>query len=185
MQYDPAKFAGVAIKIAPTHVSETLQFIEATWKKTYPSHLINIRFLDEALDEQYRFFDKILSFLEPAAFLAILIGCMGLYGLISFMTIRRTKEIGIRKVLGATVANIIVMFTRELLLLITLAFIVAAPAGYFLGQAFLMELPERIPPGIELFVATLAGSLLVALATIYHRSFRAASANPVDSLRNE
>ncbi|WKN44015.1 FtsX-like permease family protein [Tunicatimonas pelagia] len=185
LQYDPSRFSGVAIKIAPDQVAETLQFIETTWKETYPDHLIDIRFLDETLDKQYSFFDMVLSVLQPAAFLAILIGCMGLYGLISFMTVRRTKEVGIRKVLGATVTNIIFMFTRESLLLVAIAFILAAPAGYFLGQAFLMELPERIPPGVELFVATLLVSLTIALLTIYYRSSRAAATNPADSLRYE
>ena len=185
LQYNPSRFAGVAIKIAPTQVAETLQFIKTLWKETYPDYLINLRFLDEALDEQYGFFDMVLNVMELAAFLAIFIGCMGLYGLISFMTIRRTKEIGIRKVLGATVVNIIVMFTKESLLLVALAFVLAAPAGYFLGQAFLMELPERIPPGVELFVGTLLASLTIALLTIYYRSSRAAATNPADSLRYE
>ncbi|MEM6841147.1 MAG: ABC transporter permease [Bacteroidota bacterium] len=185
LQYDPNRFAGVAIKIAPTQVAETLQFIKTTWKETYPDHLIDIRFLDEALDEQYGFFDMMLNVMELAAFLAIFIGCIGLYGLISFMTIRRTKEVGIRKVLGASVSTIILMFTKESLLLVALAFVLAAPAGYFLGQAFLMELPERIPPGVELFVATLLASLALALLTIYYRSSRAATTNPADSLRYE
>jgi ABC-type antimicrobial peptide transport system permease subunit len=185
LQYDPSRFVGVALKIAPTQVTETLQFIKTLWKETYPDYLINIRFLDEALDEQYGFFDMVLNVMELAAFLAIFIGCMGLYGLISFMTVRRTKEIGIRKVLGATVANIIVMFTKESLLLVALAFVIAAPAGYMLGQAFLMELPERVSPDIELFVLTLLVSLTVALSTIYHRSYKAAATNPSDSLRIE
>ncbi|MEM9675165.1 MAG: FtsX-like permease family protein [Bacteroidota bacterium] len=185
LQYDPDRFAGVAIKVAPNQVAETLQFIKTTWKETYPDYLINIRFLDEALDELYGFFDMTLNVMELAAFLAIFIGCIGLYGLISFMTIRRTKEVGIRKVLGASVSNIIVMFTRESLQLVAIAFVIAAPAGYFLGQAFLMELPERIPPGIELFIITLIASLAIALLTIYYRSFKVAATNPTDSLRVE
>jgi ABC-type antimicrobial peptide transport system permease subunit len=126
-----------------------------------------------------------LGFLEPFSFLAIFIGCMGLYGLISFMAVQRTKEIGIRKVLGATVAHIMIMFTRESLLLIVIAFVIAAPLGYFLGQAFLMELPERVNPGFSLFVLTLLSSLLIAWLTVCYRSFRAAMANPTESLRHE
>ena len=184
LQY-PSRFVAVAIKIAPDHMAETLEYFRNAWEATFPENLYDYQFLDEALDRQYGFFDYILGFLEPAAFLAIFIGCMGLYGLISFMAVQRTKEIGIRKVLGATVANIMMMFTKESLWLIAVAFVIAAPIGYFLGQAMLMEFPERVNPGLHLFVITLSASLLIAWLTIGYQSFKAALANPTDSLRHE
>lgn len=185
LQYDPSKFIAVRIKIAPTYIAETLEFIETAWKETYPDYVYRFSFLNEELDRQYRFFDVVLGFMEPFSFLAIFIGCMGLYGLISFMAVQRTKEIGIRKVLGATISQIMIMFTKESLWLIVIAFVIAAPLGYFLGQALLMELPERVNPGFNLFVITLLGSLLIAWLTVCYRSFRAAMANPTESLRHE
>ncbi|MEQ9443400.1 MAG: FtsX-like permease family protein [Cyclobacteriaceae bacterium] len=101
------------------------------------------------------------------------------------MAVQRTKEIGIRKVLGATVSNIMVMFTKELLLLIVVAFVIAAPSGYFLGQLFLIELPERVDPHFSLFALTLVASVGIALLTVCYRSFRAAMQNPIHSLRDE
>jgi ABC-type antimicrobial peptide transport system permease subunit len=99
--------------------------------------------------------------------------------------VQRTKEIGIRKVMGATVSNIMVMFTKESLWLIAIAFLIAAPLGYLGGQAFLMEFPERVTPGVHLFVLTLLASLLIAWLTIGYQSYKAALANPTDSLRHE
>jgi ABC-type antimicrobial peptide transport system permease subunit len=175
----------VSIKIAPDHVAETLQYFRKAWETTFPEHLYDYQFLDVALNRQYGFFDYILGFLEPAAFLAIFIGCMGLYGLISFMAVQRTKEVGIRKVMGATVSNIMIMFTKESLWLIALSFLIAAPLGYFGGQVMLMEFPERVIPGPHLFVLTLLASLLIAWLTIGYQSYKAALANPTDSLRHE
>jgi ABC-type antimicrobial peptide transport system permease subunit len=101
------------------------------------------------------------------------------------MAVQRTKEIGIRKVLGATVKNIMMMFTKESVILILIAFVIATPLGRMLGMAMLMELPERVSPGVEIFVITLFSSLLIALLTVGYRSFTAAIQNPTDSLRAE
>ena len=130
-------------------------------------------------------FSEIVKQVSVASFLAIFIGCLGLYGLISFMAVQRTKEIGIRKVLGATVSNIMKMFTKESVVLIFITFVLAAPLAYFLGMAMLMELPERTPPGVGVFLLTLISSLFIAGVTVGYRSFSAATQNPVDSLRNE
>ncbi|WPP49842.1 FtsX-like permease family protein [Catalinimonas niigatensis] len=185
VQYDPSKFKAVAVQVAPQHFAETIQLMEGMWERYFPEYLYNYQFLDEALDRQYSFLNNMIGLLEPFAFLAIFIGCMGLYGLISFMAVQRTKEVGIRKVLGASISQIIVMFTKESLLLIVIAFVIAAPAGYYMGQIFLMELPERIDPTVSIFILTLMASLTIALLTIYYRSFRAAIANPADALRYE
>lgn len=184
-QYLPEKFTGVAINISTEHVSETLAGIEKAWKDVYPNYLCKYYFMDDSLNRQYGFYNIIFSFLGIASALAILIGCLGLYGLVSFMAIQRTKEIGIRKVFGATVSNILMMFTRESAILIVVAFAVAAPLAHFVGIGLLMEFPERVKPGIEIFVMTLSGSLLFALLTVAYRSFRAAVQNPGESLRSE
>nr|WKN35271.1 permease prefix domain 2-containing transporter [Tunicatimonas sp. TK19036] len=185
LQFDPEQVTGVVMKISTDNVPETLAGVENAWKSIYPNYLCRYRFLDELLNRQYGEFNDIFSFLGTASFLAIFIGCLGLYGLVSFMAVQRTKEIGIRKVLGATVSNIMVMFTKELLLLIVVAFVIAAPSGYFLGQLFLIELPERVDPHFSLFALTLVASVGIALLTVCYRSFRAAVQNPIHSLRDE
>jgi ABC-type antimicrobial peptide transport system permease subunit len=185
IQYNPDKFIGVAMNIRTDHTGETLADIEKAWKKVYPEYLCRLQFLDDILERNYGFFNTIFSFLGIAAFLAIFIGCLGLYGLVSFMAVQRTKEIGIRKVMGATIKNIMMMFTKESVILILIAFVLAAPLGRLFGIAMLMELPERVSPGIEIFVVTLFASLIIALLTVGYRSFKAAIQNPTDSLRTE
>ena len=185
LQYNPEKVAGVAMKISTDHISKTLEGIEKAWKTVYPNHLCRYKFMDDVLYRHYGFFDVVFSFLGLASFLAIFIGCLGLYGLVSFMAVQRTKEIGIRKVLGASVLNIMKMFTKESIALILIAFVIAAPLAHMAGIALLMELPERINPGIGIFLITLMASLLVAWLAVGFRSFNAAVQSPVDSLRNE
>jgi ABC-type antimicrobial peptide transport system permease subunit len=184
-QYLPKKFTGLAINISTDNIPETLAGIEKAWKDVYPNYLCKYQFMDDSLSREYGFYNIIFSFLGTASFLAIFIGCLGLYGLVSFMAIQRTKEIGIRKVFGATVANIIMMFTKESSILIIVAFVVATPLAHFVGIAMLMEFPERVKPGVGIFIMTLLGSLLIALLTVTYRSFRAAIQNPGESLRVE
>jgi len=185
LKYDPAMFSGVTLSIASDNVPETITAIEAAWKTVYPDYLCRYQFLDDALARRYGFFSFIFTFFGSAAFLAIVIGCLGLYGLVSFMAVRRTREIGVRKVLGATISNIMVMFTKEYVALILIAFVIAAPLSHYLGKAMLMELPERTNPGVGVFVLTLAGSLFLAAITVSYRSFAAAVQSPADTLRTE
>lgn len=185
LQYDPARFTSLAMNISTDRISETLAGIEHAWKEAYPAYLCKYLFMDDILNRQYGFYNVIFTFMGTASFLAIFIGCLGLYGLVSFMAIQRTKEIGIRKVLGATVSNIMMLFTKESAILIVVAFVFAAPLAHFFGIALLLEFPERVKPGIGIFVATLVASMLIAVLTVAHRSFNAAVQSPVDSLRCE
>jgi putative ABC transport system permease protein len=184
-QYLPEKFTGLAINISTDDIPGTLTGIERAWKAVYPNYLCKYQFMDDSLNREFGFFNIIFSFLGTASFLAIFIGCLGLYGLVSFMAIQRTKEIGIRKVFGATVTNIIMMFTKESVVLIVIAFIVASPLAHVVGIGMLMEFPERVNPGVGIFAMTLLGSLLIALLTVAYRSFRAAIQNPGESLKSE
>lgn len=185
VQYDPTKFSGVAMRISTDHITETIAAVEKAWRVAYPGFLCKYQFMDDKLDRAYGFFNTIFTFLGAASFLAIFIGCLGLFGLVSFMAVQRTKEIGIRKVFGATVPNIMMMFTKESAVLIVIAFVGAAPLAHVVGIAMLMELPERVTPGLEIFLVTLLASLFIALLTVAHRAFSAAVQNPTDSLRNE
>lgn len=183
LQHDSTKITGVVMSINTDHLPATLAGIENAWKTTYPDYLCHYEFFDQMFARRFGFFNRIFTFLGIGASLAIFIGCLGLYGFISFMALQRTKEIGIRKVLGATVSNIVVMFSKESALLIIIAFVIATPLGYFIGDLMLTELPEHTPPSAGLFVTTLAGSLIIALLTIGHRAVMAALQNPSDSLR--
>jgi ABC-type antimicrobial peptide transport system permease subunit len=117
--------------------------------------------------------------------IAIFIGCIGLLGLISFMAAQRTKEIGVRKVLGATVGSILSLFLKEFVALIAVAFIVAAPLAYFTMNNWLTNFAYRINIGAGVFLLTMAITLLIAVLTVGYRATRAALANPVEALRYE
>jgi ABC-type antimicrobial peptide transport system permease subunit len=185
LRYDPEKITGVAMNISTTNISEVIGGIQDAWKNVYPDYLCKYQFMDEVVTRRYGFFNTIFTFMGMASVIAIFIGCLGMYGLISYMAVQRTKEIGIRKVFGATVRNIMMMFTRESGLLITIAFLMAAPIAHFFGRAMLMELPERITPGLEIYASALATSLIIAFLTVSYRSFAAAIQNPVESLKTE
>jgi len=183
--YDPQKFAGLAMKISANNESETLAGIEKAWKKVYPKYLCKYQFMDDMMNREYGSYNIIFSILGTAAFLAIFIGCLGLYGLVSFMAIQRTKEIGIRKVFGATISNIMMMFTKESAMLLVISFVIAAPLAHLVGIGMLMEFPERVEPGIGIFIIGFFASLLIALLTVGYRSFIAAIQNPGESLRSD
>ncbi|SDF71668.1 FtsX-like permease family protein [Dyadobacter soli] len=181
----PEKFSSLALSISKKDVSKTLGGIEKAWKNAYPTYLCKYQFMDDSINQSYGEYNMIFSILRLASFLAIFIGCLGLYGLVSFMAIQRTKEIGIRKVFGATVTSVVMIFTKESVILIVIAFLIAAPLAHFLGIAMLMELPERVTPGIGIFITGLLVSLLVCMLTVGYRSYQAAIQNPVESLRIE
>ncbi len=185
LRYDSSRISGIAMNISTSNISEVISGIETAWKNVYPEYLCKYQFMDEIVSRRYGFFNTVFTFMGIASVIAIFIGCLGMYGLISFMAVQRTKEIGIRKVFGATVKNILMMFTRESGLLILIAFVLATPVAYFFGNAMLTELPERIPQGIEIYVLTLIASLLIAMLTVSYRSFSAAIQNPVESLKAE
>jgi putative ABC transport system permease protein len=185
LRYDTSRISGIAMNISTSNISEVISGIETAWKNVYPEYLCKHQFMDEIVSRRYGFFNTIFTFMGIASVIAIFIGCLGMYGLISFMAVQRAKEIGIRKVFGATVRNILMMFTRESGLLILIAFVLATPIAYFFGNAMLTELPERIAQGVDIYVLTLFLSLLIAMLTVSYRSFSAAIQNPVESLKSE
>jgi ABC-type antimicrobial peptide transport system permease subunit len=117
--------------------------------------------------------------------ISIAIGCLGLFGLAAFMANQKTKEIGIRKVLGASVESILFMFSKEFLLLIMIGFVVAAPLAWWIGNLYLSQFAFRIEMGPMIFLTGIMVTLSVAFITVGFKSFRAATVNPVDSLRYE
>ncbi|MGD1893636.1 MAG: ABC transporter permease [Cyclobacteriaceae bacterium] len=151
----------------------------------YPDYLFDYQFLDDRIAAFYQEETRLAQLFKILAGITIFIGCLGLYGLVSFMAVRRTKEVGIRKVLGASVRSILILFSKEFMVLVGIAFLLAAPLAYYVMQQWLMNFTYQIDIGANTFFIAIAFSALVALLTVSHQSVKAALANPVDSLRNE
>ncbi|MEO6253273.1 MAG: ABC transporter permease [Ferruginibacter sp.] len=179
-------FYGIAgIKLATKDISGTLKKVEAVWNETYPDFVYEQKFLDAKIENFYAQESKLSDLFKIFAALAIFLSCLGLYGLASFMAVQKTKEVGIRKVLGASVQNIIMLFSKEFLLLIGIAFLIAAPLAYYFMHGWLQDFIYRV--NISWWVIALAGliAITVAMITISFKAIKAAIANPVKSLRSE
>ncbi len=163
----------------------SLPKIESIWKETYPAYVYQYEFLDKKLESFYKDDDRLSQLYKLFAGIALFISCLGLYGLVSFMAVQRTKEVGIRKVLGATVMNIVYLFSREFTILVGLSFLIAAPIGWYLMHRWLQQFSYRVHPGVTAFGATLLGSMVIAWLTVGYKSIKAALASPVKSLKAE
>jgi ABC-type antimicrobial peptide transport system permease subunit len=173
------------IKIQPTNMRQTIASIEALWKKTYPESVFQFDFLDETIAGFYREEVKMFKLFQIFSGIAIFISCLGLYGLVSFMAVQRTKEIGIRKVLGASMVNIVGLFAKEFFVLILVAFAVAAPLAWYTMKNWLQNFENQITIGPGSFLLAILFSLVVAGITVVYRSVKAALTNPVQNLRSE
>jgi putative ABC transport system permease protein len=173
------------VRVRPDAVEETLQFLEVKWKELIPDKPFDYFFLDETYDEQFRSIERSRNIFSYFTFLAIFIACLGLLGMASFTAEKRTKEIGIRKVMGATTQGMVALLSRELLLLVLAANILAWPVAYFMLNRWLQGFPYRIPMTIVPFVLSAVLVVVIGFLTIAYQSIKAALANPVDSLRYE
>jgi putative ABC transport system permease protein len=181
----PDWYRYVSVKIRTEDVPGTLQALEEQWLAFSPSRPMEYFFLDDDYDRQYRTESRLATILSLFTGLAILIACLGLFGLASFVTEQRTKEIGVRKVLGASAGSIIVLLSGDFTRLVLLATLLAFPAAYFLMDSWLQAFPYRISIGPGAFVVAALLGLATALLTVGYQSVRAALANPVDTLRYE
>jgi putative ABC transport system permease protein len=175
----------INIKIHHDNIKNTLSTIESIWNKYYPDYVYEYQFLDQKIDNFYKHEDQLSQLYKIFAVLAIFISCLGLYGLVSFMVIRKTKEVGIRKVLGASTGNIIYLFSKEFIILIGIAFLIAAPSAYYLMNQWLENFAYKIEMGAGLFLLTILCSVTVALLTVGYKAIKAAVTNPVKSLKYE
>ena len=175
----------ISMKVSTTDLPETISAVEATYKALFPGNPFAYHFADAAFDAQYQADRRFATLFAGFAGIAILIACLGLFGLASFTAQQRTKEIGVRKVLGASVAGIFTLLSKDFLKLVALAFLIAAPLAYVAMQRWLEGFAYRIEIGPGLFVLTGALVLLIALATVSYQSIKAALADPVKSLRYE
>lgn len=181
----PYFYFEAGVKIAPGAITTALPEIEKTWTTLFPDALYQYKFLDQSLAALYEKDQKTFTLIRMFAAISIFVGCLGLYGLVSFLASQKVKEVGIRKVLGATPASIMSLFSGEFVKLIALAFLIAAPLAFWLMNQWLENFTYRVSLSAVTFIIAVGITLFIALATISLQSVRAAMANPVDSLRNE
>jgi len=175
----------ISVKINSANVQQTIKYLESKWKKFVPEYPFSYQFLDEKIDSFYSSERRIGTIFRYFTFLAIFISCLGLFGLASFMAEQRTKEIGIRKVLGASISGIVYMLSREFTKWIVIANIIAWPASYYLMDKWLRNFEYRSSIGLWIFIFSAALSLIIALITVSYQTLKAARSNPVKSLKYE
>ncbi|TDI70788.1 MAG: FtsX-like permease family protein, partial [Bacteroidetes bacterium] len=173
------------IRIDGQNVSSTLEHLRTVGQKYDPRHPFEYNFLDDRIADFYDAEAKLGRIFNLATVLAVLIACLGLLGLTAIMTTQRTKEIGLRKVLGASVQNIIILLSKEILLLVIVSFVLALPPSYLLMSKWLEGFAYRTHLGVELSLITLLLAIFVAVLTVSYQTLRAATADPVKSLRYE
>lgn len=188
MWHNPRGFGMASVKLnakAFDELSETLKAIENVWSATFPEHVFQYQFLDDRLAAHYATEARMSQLFKFLAVIAIFIGCLGLYGLVTFLLNQKTKEIGVRKVLGASVFQILSLIMKEYLGLLLVAFVLAVPLSYWALSKWLENFSAQIDLPAWLFLAGLLVSLLVAMVTVGFKSFKAASKNPTAALRLE
>jgi putative ABC transport system permease protein len=175
----------LSIKTPASHAGETIALVKSNWDKFFPGNTFEYFFLDDHFDQQYRADQRFGQVFGLFTLLAILVACLGLFGLASFTTIQRTKEIGIRKVLGASVLKILKLLYQEFAILLLIAFVIAVPLAWYVISNWLQEYAFRIVIHWSYFIIPFIAILIIALLTVSFQSIKAAIANPVKSLRTE
>ncbi|MEI9917630.1 MAG: ABC transporter permease [Bacteroidota bacterium] len=174
-----------AVKINPASLSSTLGAIEGSWKETFPNDIYEYEFLDEQIARFYELDNMILQLIQVFAGIAIVICCLGLYGLVSFLVTQKTKEVGVRKVLGASVTNIAWLFGKEYARLLLIAFVIASPLAWWAMNNWLETFQYRIQIGVGIFAMAIVITFLVAVVAVGYKTIVAALMNPVRALRSE
>lgn len=179
------EYRSCAVKINMHQAKNTLASFEKIWSETYPDYLYSYQFMDDRIADFYRMENILLQMIEIFCAIAVFIGCLGLYGLVSFMAVRKNKEISIRKVLGAGMHNILWIFGKEFARLLLIAFVIAAPLAWYIMRQYLQDYKYRINIGIEIFAVALGCTFLIAALTVGLRTVKSALANPVKNLKSE
>lgn len=192
-RYTPAPFQSkflmaslnTSTGLAAGEISDEIQKISSLWTSFFPDDPFSFWFLDDAFEKNFQGETQLMKVINLFAIIAVLIAGMGLFGLTSFTVLQRTKEVGIRKALGATVSNIVGLLTTEYFMLIFFAYLIALPAMWFGSRYWLQNYAIKIDQDVALFLVPLAGSLLVGVFSVMYKSIVAALKKPVETLRNE
>jgi len=187
---DPGVQWGIALKLAPAgnqkgDIPALVNNIAKEWKELVPKDAFDYTFLGDSFSKMYEKEQRTRWLMQTATLITIFISCMGLFGLAMFTTERRTKEISVRKVLGASVTNILTMLNKEVVVLIAVSLLIASPVAWFLIHKWLQKFAYHTSLSLWVFILAGAGAMLIALVTISFRTMRSAAANPVKGLRNE
>ncbi|GAA3954409.1 FtsX-like permease family protein [Chitinophaga oryziterrae] len=174
-----------AVKINTVGLQATISALQKVWAQVYPDNVFQSEFLDERIAQFYKQDQRIQQIIQTFTAVAIFIACLGLYGLVSFMAARKTKEVGVRKVLGASIHSILWLFGKEFIRLLLIAFVIAAPLSWYIMNKWLESFAYRISPGIEIFILAIFITLSITGLTVGYTSVKAALMNPVKSLRSE
>jgi putative ABC transport system permease protein len=175
----------ITVRINPQQVNESLDFLEDKWSIVSDTDSFEYFFLEDGLKEMYAAEDRLLKMVSSFSLVTIFIACLGLYGLSSFMIEKRKKEMGIRKVLGASARQLFYSTVGKFLLFIGGGFAFAIPLGYYLSNEWLHAFAYKVPVGVDVYAIALIGTLLVGLTTVSYKSMLTASMNPVDTLKEE
>jgi putative ABC transport system permease protein len=173
------------VKAKPGKASEAISYIKKVLNKYSPNYPFSFAFLENIYGRLYRSEKRLNSIITYFAAIAVIISCLGLFGLTSFMTERRCKEIGIRKVFGSSIAAVTLLLSRDYIKWVVLANLIAGPLAFFISKNWLENFAYRIRLGIEIFLLSGLLSLFLAFITVSYRVIKAASANPIDSLKYE
>lgn len=185
LNINPGEYKYISIKIRPDNVSETLMFLETKWEEVAPKYPFTYFFIDQEFETYYTFEQRLGSLFTYFAALAIFISCLGVIGLIAFTAEQSTKEIGVRKVLGASEWGIVLMLSKQFVKWVLIGNVIAWPVAYLLMNRWLQNFAYRTSLGLENFILSGFLAFIIAMLTISYRSVKAAMANPIDSLRYE
>ena len=181
----PEEYQFMCFRISSQRMNDTIRTIRKSWDKYAPEYPFEFHFLDQSLEGLYTLEQRYVTLVRIFSVLAILISCLGLLGMVSFLLEHRTKEIGIRKVLGASVSGIVLLFTKEFVKWVAVANGIAWPLAYMAMNRWLQSYPYRTPIYWWIFALSGGMALFIALITIGSQVVKAAAANPVESLRYE
>lgn len=185
MEFLPWSFRYLTISMDITNLKETMTFVESQWKTLFPENPFESFFLDMDFNRQYKADEQAGRIFSMFTLLGLFIACLGLFGLASFMAETRTREIGIRKVLGASTPGLVLMMSKQFTKWVILANGMAWPIAYVVINRWLKNFTYRSNIGIEIYVLAGAFALFIALLTISFQSIKAATSNPVDALKYE
>ena len=173
------------IKLTDEHIFETVEHIKNEWSRIDPNNPIDYVFLDEKFDELYKAEEKLINLFTYFSIITVFIACLGLFGLAAFTAEQRTKEIGIRKVLGASVSTIIILLSKEFTKWVLISNIIAWPIAFYAMNKWLQNFAYRIQIGLGVFILSGVIAMLIAIFTVSYQAFKAANSNPVEALKYE